>query len=96
MGIGKRQEIVLAPARRYSPAHNHLSKHDKLCAFCRAHVIGALLGAQHGEKALPGDWQRKAAKYRDVKQMVHVIIVQRKSFVPFHINRDPSQQPEAD
>ncbi len=31
----------------------------------------------------------------DVKQMVHVIIVQRTQFVPFFINRDPRQQPDA-
>ena len=27
--------------------------------------------------------------------MAHIVIVQRKTFVPFHINRDPAQQPEA-
>ena len=64
-------------------------------AACRAHVVGALLGAQHGEEALPGDWQKKAKRYMDVKQMAHIVIVQRKTFVPFHINRDPAQQPQA-
>ena len=59
----------------------------------RAHVVGALLGAQHGEGGLPKKWRRRAAKYMDVKQMAHVIIVQRSKFVPFLINRDPSQQP---
>lgn len=62
---------------------------------CRAHVVGALLGGQHGEQALPGEWRRKATKFMDVKQMVHVIIVQRTKFVPFHINRDPAQQSQA-
>jgi hypothetical protein len=60
----------------------------------RAHVVGALLGVQHGENALPAEWQRKAPKYMSVKQMVHVVTVQRRTFVPFHINRDPSQQPD--
>lgn len=61
----------------------------------RAHVVGALLGAQHGEAVLPSKWRKKAVKFMDVKQMVHVIIVQRTKFVPFHINRDPRQQPGA-
>ncbi|CAL5219808.1 g1716 [Coccomyxa viridis] len=61
----------------------------------RAHVVGALLGALHGDEALPGAWQKKAKKYMEVKQMAHIVIVQRKTFVPFHINRDPAQQPEA-
>ena len=67
---------------------------EALHTICRAHVVGALLGAQHGHDALPEDWQKKAKKYMEVKQMAHIIIVQRKTFVPFHINRDPSQQPE--
>jgi hypothetical protein len=58
-------------------------------------VVGALLGAQHGEGGLPKKWRRRAGKYLDVKQMVHVIVVQRSKFVPFLINRDPSQQPGA-
>ena len=29
----------------------------------RAHVVGALLGAQHGEGGLPKKWRRRAAKY---------------------------------
>lgn len=44
---------------------------------------------------MPGAWQKKAKKYMEVKQMAHIVIVQRKTFVPFHINRDPAQQPEA-
>jgi hypothetical protein len=58
----------------------------------RAHVVGALLAAQHGEPGLPKKWKKKAKKYLDVKQMVHVIIVQRTQHVPIVINRDPSQQ----
>lgn len=69
---------------------------EMACPCCRAHVVGALLGVQHVEKALPAEWQRKAPKYVSVKQMVHVVIVQRRTFVPFHINRDPSQQPDAE
>ena len=64
------------------------------CMACRAHVVGALLGPLHGDKTFPGDWLKKAVKYTDVKQMVHVVIVQRKTLVPFHINRDPAQQPQ--
>ena len=69
---------------------------EMACPCCRAHVVGALLGVQHVEKALPAEWQTKAPKYVSVKQMVHVVIVQRRTFVPFHINRDPSQQPDAE
>lgn len=61
----------------------------------RAHVVGALLAADHGEASFPKKWKRRATKYMDVKQMVHVIIVQRTQYVPFLINRDPSQQPGA-
>ncbi|CAL8468673.1 g8213 [Coccomyxa elongata] len=61
----------------------------------RAHVVGALLAAQHGELSLPKRWRKKATKFMDVKQMVHVIIVQRTQFVPFFINRNPRQQPDA-
>ncbi|KAK9914875.1 hypothetical protein WJX75_001697 [Coccomyxa subellipsoidea] len=61
----------------------------------RAHVVGALLAAQHGDSSLPKRWMKKATKFMDVKQMVHVIIVQRTQFVPFFINRDPRQQPDA-
>ena len=57
-------------------------------------MVGALLGALHGDETLPGSWQKKAKKYMEVKQMAHIVIVQRKTFVPFHINRDPAQQPE--
>lgn len=61
--------------------------------IARAHVVGALLAAQHGEAGLPKKWRKKAAKYMDVKQMAHVVVVQRTQFVPFYINRDPRQQP---
>ena len=81
------------PSRRSSVSH--LPAPEALYTICRAHVVGALLGAQHGDEALPGGWQKKAKRYMDVKQMAHIIIVQRKTFVPFHINRDPAQQPEA-
>jgi hypothetical protein len=57
--------------------------------------VGALLAAQHGDSSLPKRWMKKATKFMDVKQMVHVIIVQRTQFVPFFINRDPRQQPDA-
>lgn len=58
-------------------------------------MVGALLAAEHGEATFPKKWKRKATKYMDVKQMVHVIIVQRTQYVPFYINRDPAQQPGA-
>lgn len=69
---------------------------EMACPLCRAHVVGALLGVQLVEEALPAEWQRKAPKYLSVKQMVHVVVVQRRTFVPFHINRNPSQQPDAE
>ena len=58
-----------------------------LCGLCRAHVTGAVLAAAAGEEALPKAWRRKAAKYMDVKQMVHVVAMQRTTFVPFVIDR---------
>ena len=50
-------------------------------------MTGAVLAAAAGEEALPKAWRRKAAKYMDVKQMVHVVAMQRTTFVPFVIDR---------
>lgn len=50
-------------------------------------MTGALLAAAGGEAALPKAWRRKAARYLDIKQMVHVVVLQRTTFVPFVIDR---------
>ena len=50
-------------------------------------MTGALLAAAGGEAALPKAWRRKAARYLDIKQMVHVVAMQRTKFVPFVIDR---------
>jgi hypothetical protein len=60
----------------------------------RAHVAGAVLAAAGGEEALPKAWRRRAAKYLDIKQMVHVVAMQRTRFVPFVIDRTGAE-PEA-
>lgn len=60
----------------------------------RAHVAGAVLAAAGGEEALPRAWRRRAAKYLDIKQMVHVVAMQRTRCVPFVIDRTGAE-PEA-
>ena len=50
-------------------------------------MTGTLLAATGGEDALPKAWRRRAARFLDVKQMVHVVVLQRTTFVPFVIDR---------
>ena len=47
--------------------------------YCCGWQVGALLAVQFNDTKLPGRWVNQTRKFLDIKQMVHMAVVQARS-----------------